>query len=143
MIGTPLYMSPEQAEMSGIEREASEVERNRAELESKRAGVSEQTAIEERDKANVLNTELTRSKENQRRILYGAQMNLVQKAWEMDDALQVQTLLNATRQRPGEIDLRGIEWHYWQRKLHEEDRVLQLPLRKDPAFGEGPVQTPG
>ena len=62
-------------------------------------------------------------------MLYGAQMNLVQKAWEMDDALQVQKLLNATRQRPGETDPRGIEWHYWQRMLHQEDRVLQLPLR--------------
>ena len=56
-------------------------------------------------------------------------MNLVQKAWEMDDASQVQKLLNATRHRPGETDLRGIEWHYWQRMLHQEDRVLQLPLR--------------
>ena len=83
-----------------LEREAAKVERNRAEAARTRAEGSEQTAIVERDKANTFNTELTKSKENQRRMLYGAQMNLVQKAWEMDDAIQVQKLLNATRQRP-------------------------------------------
>ncbi len=120
------FIAQQQAEQ---ERKVADLAREDAELERNRAGVSEQTAMDERDKSNAINTELTKSKENQRRLLYGAQMNLVQKAWEMDDAIQVQKLLNATRQRPGETDLRGIEWHYWQLKLHEEDRVLQLPLR--------------
>ena len=114
---------------AGKQGRLAEKERKLADSAREEAEVSEQTAVVALNNANVINTELTRSKENQRRMLYGAQMNLVQKAWEMDDALQVQKLLNATRQRPGETDPRGIEWHYWQRMLHQEERVLQLPLR--------------
>ena len=114
---------------AGKQGRLAEKARKLADSAREEAEGSEQTAVVALNKATVLNAELTKSKDYQRRMLYGAQMNLVQNAWEMDDALQVQTLLNATRQRPGEIDLRGIEWHYWQRKLHEEDRVLQLPLR--------------
>ena len=99
-----------------------------ADLERDNARVSEQTTVVALDKANAFNTELTKSKENQRRMLYGAQMNLVQNAWGVGDALQVRKLLNDTRQRPGETDLRGIEWHYWQRMLHQEARVFKLPL---------------
>jgi serine/threonine protein kinase/WD40 repeat protein len=119
-------------EQADNERKVAEQALSAAEIERNRAELSEQTTSVALDKATALNTELTKTKEHQRRMLYGAQMNLVQKAWDMDDVPQVQKLLNATRQRPGETDLRGIEWHYWQRMLHQEERVLQLPLRLAP-----------
>ncbi len=85
-------------------------------------------AEEERDKANALNAELAKQKEQQRRMLYVAQINLIQKAWDSDNTERVRELLNATRPRPGEQDLRSFEWNYWQRMLHGEERTLQLPL---------------
>ena len=113
---------------AGKQGRLAEKERKLADSAREEAEVSEQTTSVALDKASTLNTELTKSKENQRRMLYGAQMNLVQNAWGVDDVPQVQKLLNATRQRPGETDLRGIEWHYWQRMLHQEERVFKLPL---------------
>ena len=45
--------------------------------------------------------QLNRRKEQQRRMLYVAQMNLIQKAWDSDNISRVRDLLNASRPRPG------------------------------------------
>jgi serine/threonine protein kinase/WD40 repeat protein/tetratricopeptide (TPR) repeat protein len=85
-------------------------------------------AEQERDKAKALNIELAKQKEQQRRSLYVAQMNLIRKAWDSNNTQGVRELLNAARPLPGEADFRGFEWHYWMRMLHGEERVLQLPI---------------
>jgi len=93
------------------------------------------SAEKERDIATTLSQELTREKqelsrqkEEQRRSLYAAQMNLVQKAWDSSSISRVRELLNASRPQPGESDLRRFEWHYWKRMLHGEIRSVQLPI---------------
>jgi serine/threonine protein kinase/tetratricopeptide (TPR) repeat protein/WD40 repeat protein len=85
-------------------------------------------AQKQRDKATALNEELTRQKEQQRRTLYATQMALVQKAWESGNPSRIKDLLNAVRPKPGETDLRGIEWYYWQRMIPRETRRSKLPI---------------
>ena len=100
----------------------------RAEREAKEA--EEQRRLDvERQKAEIeaLNSSLRKQKEDQRRIAYVGQMNLVQKAWEANNFDRVRELLNATRPGPGETDLRGLEWHYWQRQIHPTENAVPLP----------------
>ncbi len=61
-------------------------------------------------------TESGRAKRN----LYVAQMNLAQRAWQDLQMARLRDMLdNQTPERTG-IDLRGFEWHYWDRKAHAD-----------------------
>lgn len=104
------------------EREAEAEAAKVAELEQRQA------AEQERDRANAANVEIARQKEQQRRALYAAQMNLISRAWDSNNITRVRELLNASRPQPGESDLRGFEWNYWMRMLHASERELQLPF---------------
>src|SRR5262249_47621463 len=54
-----------------------------------------------------------------RRNLYGAQMNLAQVAWDDARLGRLEQLLDLqTPQHTAGLDLRGWEWHYWQRRCH-------------------------
>ena len=59
--------------------------------------------------------------------LYASEMNLLQIAWKEDDLARVRELLARTEPKPGEPDLRGFEWWYWQRQARGEVRSLRLP----------------
>jgi WD40 repeat protein len=49
-----------------------------------------------------------------RRLLYSADVNLAQQAWEAPNLRRVQDLLDGHRPQPGQSDLRGFEWgHLW------------------------------
>ena len=51
---------------------------------------------------------------NEHRILYVADMNLAQSAWDQSNLAQLDKLLEETRTFPD----RGFEWYYWQRQNH-------------------------
>ncbi len=51
---------------------------------------------------------------NARRLLYGADMNLAQQAWDQSNIGLVDQLLEETKSFPD----RGFEWYYWQRQNH-------------------------
>ena len=53
-------------------------------------------------------------------------MNLAQSAWESGDARRTLELLRHWASKPGEEDLRGFEWHYWNRQAHQERRTVRL-----------------
>jgi hypothetical protein len=53
-------------------------------------------------------------------------MNLAQAAWESGDARRTLDLLRHWAPKPGEEDLRGFEWHYWNRQAHQEKRTVRL-----------------
>jgi WD40 repeat protein len=59
----------------------------------------------EHDRVDVLNKQL-------QRLLYVADMNLAQHAWETADIGRMRELLEKHRPKPGEPDLRHFEWHY-------------------------------
>ncbi len=102
---------------------AANSEREAKEAESRLRLSEEQRRLE----IEALNGSLRKQKEDQRRIAYVGQMNLIQKAWDANDFDRVRELLNATRPGPGETDLRGMEWHYWQRKIHPTENAVPLP----------------
>jgi serine/threonine protein kinase/WD40 repeat protein len=94
----------------------------RDDAEKARAAEAEQrgVAVAERDAANAARAEL-------RRAHYAATMNLIPTAWEADNYGRALELLDDLRPKaPDELDLRGFEWHYWDRLCHAERRTLKL-----------------
>jgi class 3 adenylate cyclase/tRNA A-37 threonylcarbamoyl transferase component Bud32 len=59
-----------------------------------------------------------------RHLLYVANMNLAQQAYEANNMGRLQQLLEATRESPE----RGFEWAYWQRQSHLALRTLRAHL---------------
>jgi len=60
------------------------------------------------------------------RLLYGADMNLAQQAWEQNDIGRLRQLLEETQASPD----RGFEWYYWQRQTHLALKTLQGHLER-------------
>src|SRR5262249_55254854 len=79
------------------------------------AVAAHQAAETERDNVTPANASLRRLAAEQRRTLYATSMNLAQAAWETGNPARTFGLLRQWVPRPGEDDLRGFEWHYWQR----------------------------
>jgi tetratricopeptide (TPR) repeat protein len=70
------------------------------------------------------NTEAARARAaeaNTSRLFYLANMNLIQREWENDNAPRVRELLMETAQSPE----RGFEWFYWQRMCHLDLMTLR------------------
>ena len=59
------------------------------------------------------------------RLLYVASMNLAQQAWERAAVGRVGELLEDYKESP----LRGFEWYYWQRQIHQALRTFRGHLR--------------
>jgi serine/threonine protein kinase/WD40 repeat protein len=94
-------------------------ERDDRETARQAEAAARQAAQRERDDARAAREEL-------RRTLYRSNLNLLQAAWEANNTSRVLELLEATRPGPGEEDLRGFEWHYWDRLCHAELRSIKL-----------------
>jgi serine/threonine protein kinase/WD40 repeat protein len=89
---------------------------------ARQAEAAERAAAQrQRDDARAARDEL-------RRTLYRSNLSLLQTAWEANNTSRVLGLLEATRPGPGEEDLRGFEWHYWDRLCHAELRTLRFDL---------------
>ncbi len=72
------------------------------------------------------NEELKQQKDAQRRTAYIGQMNLIQKAWDLNQLDRIRELLNAMRPGPEESDERGPEWYFWQRRIHPEEDAVKV-----------------
>lgn len=101
------------------ERKIAQQERNSAQQDRDKAREERDTAQRERDAANAARLQA-------RRAHYAQTMTLIAQAWEANDTRRVAKLLDALRPAPGEVDLRGFEWHYWDRQLHQERRTLVI-----------------
>jgi serine/threonine protein kinase/WD40 repeat protein len=102
----------------------------RAEMEAARqrdvAMAAREIAATERDHATAVSQSLQRVTAEQRRTLYATSMNLAQAAWESGNAGRTFELLRQQRPKPGEEDLRGFEWSFWERFAHEELKAVRL-----------------
>src|SRR5262249_14468116 len=56
-----------------------------------------------------------------------------QTAWEVNNFTLVHELLDVTRPKQDESDLRGFEWYYWERLCHAELRSFKLDYTVDDA----------
>ena len=89
---------------------------------------SEQIAQQERDAADREKNNALAAREELRDTLYASEMNLVQAAAESRQYARVAQLLDQQRPAAGQPDLRGFEWHYWQRRLQRGRlRSVEVP----------------
>jgi hypothetical protein len=102
------------------------VQRDAALVSEKRAITATREAARERDKVAEANASLQSLADRQRRTLYDSSMILAQSAWESGAARRALELLRQWIPTPGEKDLRGFEWHYWNRLAHQEKRIVRL-----------------
>jgi hypothetical protein len=87
---------------------------------------AQQAAAAERDNVTNANQSLRRLAAEQRRTLYATSMNLAQAAWETSIPGRTFELLHQQVPKPGEDDLRGFEWHYWNRFGHQDLKTVRL-----------------
>jgi WD40 repeat protein len=75
-----------------------------------------------------------------RHLLYVAQMNVAQRAWEEGDTEHAMELLKAQQPQTGQEDLRGFEWRYLWRlsQQHDDLRTWSGPTDGDGAAAFSP-----
>lgn len=96
--------------------------------QQRREAVSQQRIAEEQRGIAVEQRDLARRQEEvNRRLLYTARSSLIQDAWEANDLDRMSELLQLQAPGQSQSDLRGFEWHYWQRQLSMELRILRPP----------------
>ncbi|MEK6407385.1 MAG: serine/threonine-protein kinase [Acidobacteriota bacterium] len=66
-----------------------------------------------------------------RRLLYAAQMNLAEQAWETTNIARLRDLVERHWPQPGEEDLRGFEWYYLWRLYNHNGEVFSLRHTKE------------
>jgi serine/threonine protein kinase/WD40 repeat protein len=97
------------------------------------AVVQRDDATEQRNEATEKRRDAETTREQLRRTLYAAHLNLAQASWEGGRTGEVFHLLD--REKAASPDLCGFEWHYWKRQCNSELRMLNLPgLSGWPAF---------
>jgi len=87
---------------------------NAAESEAVQKGIAEDR-----------NKKLTELNDDLRRANYAADVNLASRAWDDDNAMQTQELLDRHVPKAGESDLRGFEWYYLRRQVHSERLAIK------------------
>lgn len=92
-------------------------------------------ALDQTKIAKTATARAEREKEEARHLLYIANMNLAQQAWEGNNMGRLRQLLEETQTHP----LRGFEWYYWRRQTNlaqltlggREARVLSVAYSPD------------
>jgi WD40 repeat protein len=68
---------------------------------------------------------LKEERDGNKRLLYATRMSLANQAWDSVNIGRVQELLEVSRPKVGEEDLRGFEWYYLWRLCHSDLLTLQ------------------
>ncbi len=92
---------------------------------------AEQRAVAERDAASARRQEAEAARDQLRRTLYDADMELAQAAWEGGRLGEMIRLLD--REKADNPDLCGFEWNYWMRRYHQGARTFTVPEFKQTA----------
>jgi eukaryotic-like serine/threonine-protein kinase len=101
----------------------------RATRAERQALVQRDDATEQRNEATQKRGEAETARQDLRRILYAAHLNLAQAAWEEGRIGEVVKLLD--QEKAASPDLCGFEWHYWRRQCNADLRTLKLPGLSD------------
>jgi serine/threonine protein kinase/WD40 repeat protein len=88
--------------------------------EKRSADAARKTAEEKESLARESGEQLLVARDELWSNLYAARANLIQAAWEADGIARMRELLEEQKPRDGRRDLRGFEWHYWDRLAHAE-----------------------
>ena len=91
-----------------------------------RDALTEKGRADDKAKEAKANADLADAKAKEaRRSLYVSHMNLAQAAWEDAQVGRLLELLKQHEPQPGEEDLRGFEWDYWNRLAHSYQLNLE------------------
>jgi WD40 repeat protein len=105
-----------------------EEEKAKAERQRREAVFQQQLAEEQRDLAE-------HQKQANNQLLYAARMNLAGEAWEAGDNGRLQELLKIYLPKPGQRDLRGLEWYlFWPLSFSELATIRHTGKVKAVAF---------
>ncbi len=117
------------------------------EAESKAARLDEaeqrKAAEAQRDKAQTLAGQLQTLTQEQRRMLYASEMNLVRIEAQRSNLAGMRELLLRQLPAADEEDLRGFEWNYWYRFLHRGQVVRRFDATTSATPLEELVLAPG
>ncbi|QGJ71315.1 Hypothetical protein PBC10988_30190 [Planctomycetales bacterium 10988] len=109
-----------QKEVSERRRIEADQQRKQAETQQREAERQRQLALEQRQAAD-LQRQIAQYRELMaRRNLYAVHIHLIQQAWEEADLELAEELLEESRPKAGEEDLRGFEWHYYWQLCHSD-----------------------
>ncbi|MHC1769419.1 MAG: protein kinase [Verrucomicrobiia bacterium] len=92
----------------------------RARVEASRAAQAATIEKKERLRADAERQRAETREQDAQRLLYAANLNLLQQAWEQPHTTRARQLLNAAAGYPE----RGWEWFLWQRRTHVEEKIL-------------------
>src|SRR5436309_9050610 len=68
---------------------------------------------------------INRERRQSEHLLYVANMNVAQQAWEENNVSRLRLLLEETRDSPD----RGFEWYYWQRQTHLAQKTISGAMK--------------
>jgi len=103
-------------------------ERNRAVTAEAGANTNEQKARMEEQQAQRERDDAKTARERLRAALYFTRANQIQTAWETNNIGLFLDALEQQRPKPDEPDLRGFEWHYWNRLYRAQGQLRAYPL---------------
>jgi WD40 repeat protein/serine/threonine protein kinase len=93
--------------------EAERAQRQAAQIERDKAGHAQQETERAHEAEKHARERAVAGEMEARQLLYAAQMNLAQQAWQQHNIGQLRQLLSDTQSFPN----RGFEWDYWQRQV--------------------------
>jgi serine/threonine protein kinase len=96
------------------QRVAAQTERDKALTERHKARAAQRAAENAQQAEKEARLRADAEKAEAGRLLYAADMNLAQRAWEENDPGRLRQLLEETQDYPD----RGFEWYFWQPKAH-------------------------
>ncbi|MFO0845441.1 MAG: protein kinase [Gemmataceae bacterium] len=125
LLGSTLSLAIALARVSDANRAEREA-RAEAEESAARAGrqrdeadAQRRQADEARRRADEARTRAEQSERKERRERYATNVSLAHQAWQSGRVVQARQLLRDLLPRPGQEDLRGFEWRYLWRLVHE------------------------
>jgi eukaryotic-like serine/threonine-protein kinase len=113
---------------TGIERDKALQAKSEAVAAQQKAETSQRSEQEQRRRAE-------KGEADSRLLLYAANMNLAQQAWEQNNGARLRQLLEETKESAN----RNFEWYYWQRQAHLELKTLRGHLEPVLSVAFSPV----
>ncbi len=95
--------------------------------ERRKADAARNAAEENEKKAVRAGEQLQAARDELWAQLYASRAGQIQAAWNADDYGRARELLAAQIPAAGQRDLRGFEWHYFDRQLNADLRTVTLP----------------
>jgi WD40 repeat protein/serine/threonine protein kinase len=133
-IGWEAHIAEYRRRQSEVQRALLEDQRQISRRAQQQAEEQLEIAVREKKRAEEQRRLAEIQRDANRRLLYVSQINLAQQSLELDDLPAAEDLLLNYIPKPGEDDLRGLEWYYLWHQLRSERVTLPISGAKGVAF---------